>query len=99
MFSCLLMCRCYTFRRNDTVRGGERALCDFLLSIPFPSSLFCARELASLETHFRLVQAACPRGAGRDEGPAFLPVLITKRQGALQQINGKGLGTNAGHVW
>lgn len=52
-----------------------------------------------METQFRLVQAACPRGAGRDEGPAFLPVLITKRQGARRQINGKGLGTNAGHVW
>lgn len=83
----------------NTVRGGGRALCDFLLSIPLPSSLFCARELASLETQFRLVQADCPRGAGRDEGPASLPVLITKRQGARRQINGKGLGTNAGHAW
>ncbi len=83
----------------NTVSGGERALCDFLPSIPLPPSLFCARELASLETQFRLVQAACPRGAGRDEGPASLPVLITKRQGARRQINGKGLGTNAGHAW
>lgn len=86
-------------RGMNTVSGGERALCDFLPSIPLPSSLFCARELASLETQFRLVQAACPRGAGRDEGPASLPVLITKRQGARRQINGKGLGTNAGHAW
>lgn len=44
------------------------------------------------------MQAACPKGAGRDEGPASLPVLITKRQGTRRQINGKGLGTNAGHA-
>lgn len=60
---------------------------------------FVAGELASLETQFRLVQAARPRGVGRDEGPASLPVLITKRQGACRQINGKGLGTNTGHAW
>ena len=60
---------------------------------------FCARELASLETRFRLVRAACPLGARRDEGPASLPVLITKRQGARRQINGEGLGTNADHAW
>lgn len=60
---------------------------------------FGAIELASFETQFRLVQAACPGGAERDEGPAFLPVLITKRQGARRQINGKGLGANAGHAW
>lgn len=71
----------------------------FLPLFCFLLVFFCATELVSLETQFRLVQAACPQGTGRDEGPAFLPVLITKRQGARRQINGKGLGTNAGHVW
>lgn len=69
----------------------------FFLLLVF--SFLCARELASLETQFRLVQAACPGGARRDEGPASLPVLITKRQGARRQINGKGFGANAGRAW
>lgn len=85
----------------NTVEQESGALCDFLPSSPLASNLFFFLEpqLASLETQFRLVQAACPRGAGRDEGPASLPVLITKRQGACRQINAKGLGANAGHGW
>lgn len=77
---------------------GERCVIFFPLFL-FLLVFFVAGELASLETQFRLVQTARPRGVGRDEGPASLPVLITKRQGACRQINGKGLGTNTGHAW
>lgn len=98
------MCSCLVddvqmFKRMNAVRGGENVVCFFFSLFLFLLVFFCARELASLETQFRLVQAVRPRGAGRDEGPASLPVLITKRQEAHRQINGKGLSTNAGHAW
>lgn len=68
------------------------------LFLIFMGFFLSASQLASFETQFRSVQAVYPKGARRNEGLAFLPVLITKRQRALRQINGKGSGANAGHV-
>lgn len=101
MFSSLLICWCFTFKRAE---HSWRVFLESTVRLsPFYSSSFYSfcftRELASLEIQFRLVQAARPRGVGRDEGPASLPVLITKRQGACRQISGNGWGSNAGHAW
>lgn len=79
----------------NTVGGWGEALWNFLSSI-----LSVLTEiLHRLEIQFRLMQTAGPGGAGRDEGPTSVPVLITKRQGTCRQIDGNGLGRDAGHAW